>query len=179
MTTWIAEKLQRLRDWWRLEWAEPLAEVWDPGQDNLPDAESDAVELPWRYRWDHLPKRTAGFAFSDRDYQAARARAEEIARLTLGDEVWSRVRRAGYVDLPSGRYPGVTYRLRVGRRIEVRCAPGVDPPWRHPFLCVNPTYPLPEAEFFAHLYLHVRDNEDELIRVAAPQPWDQVLGRTF
>lgn len=41
---------------------------------------------------------------------------------------------------------------------------------RQPFLCINPTYPLPEAEFFAYLYLYARDNEDELIRVAAPQP---------
>jgi hypothetical protein len=73
----------------------------------------------------------------------------------------------------------VTYRLRVGRRIEVQCEPGVRPPWRHRFLCINPTYPLPEAEFFAHLYLYVRDHEDEVIRVAAPQPWDQPLGRTF
>ncbi len=45
--------------------------------------------------------------------------------------------------------------------------------------CINPTYPLPEAEFFAHLYLYVRDREEEIIRVAAPQPWDQTLGRTF
>ena len=91
-------ELQCLRDWWRLE----LAEVWDPGQYNLPHAESDAVELPWRYRWDHLPKRTAGFAFSDADYQAWPAPGPRtFARLTLGDEVWSRVRRAGYVDLPS------------------------------------------------------------------------------
>jgi hypothetical protein len=52
-------------------------------------------------------------------------------------------------------------------------------PWRNRFLCINPTYPLPEAEFFAHLYLYVRDHEDEVIRVAAPQPWDQPLGRTF
>jgi hypothetical protein len=83
------------------------------------------------------------------------------------------------VELPSRRIPGVTYRLRIGRRIEVRCAPGVESPWRYPYLCINPTYPLPEAEFFAHLYLYVRDNEDEVIRVAAPQPWDQELGRTF
>ncbi len=64
-------------------------------------------------------------------------------------------------------------------RIEVRCAPGVRCPWRFNYLCINPTYPLPEEEFFAHLYLYVRDNEDEVIRVAAPQPWDQPLGRTF
>jgi hypothetical protein len=73
----------------------------------------------------------------------------------------------------------VTYRLRVGQRIEVRCAPGVTSPWRHPYLCINPIYPLPEAEFFAQLYLYVRDFEEEVIRVAAPQPWDQPLGRTF
>jgi hypothetical protein len=179
MTMGIVDAARRLLDWLRQEWDEPGAEALAFTRDDLPEANCDAVEFPWRYRWDHLPKRTAGFGFSGRDYQAARTRAEEIARLTLGDEVWTRVRRTGYVDLPSGRFPGVTYRLRVGRRIEVRCAPGVPPPWRHPFLCINPTYPLPEAEFFAHLYLYARDNEDELIRVAAPQPWDQPLGRTF
>jgi len=25
----------------------------------------------------------------------------------------------------------------------------------------------------------VRDREEEIVRVAAPQPWDQTLGRTF
>lgn len=142
-------------------------------------SESSGVERPWRHRWDHLPKRTAGFGFTHRDYREARRRAEEVARLTLGDDLWSRLRRSGHLDLPSRRYPGVTYRLRVGKRIEVLSAPGVAPPWPYPFLCINPTYPLPEAEFFAHLYLYVRDNEDEVIRVAAPQPWDQALGRTF
>ncbi len=137
------------------------------------------LELPWRHRWDHLPKRSAGFGFTRRDYREARRRAEEVARGTLGEALWSRLRRDGYLDLPSRRYPGVTYRLRIGQRIEVRCAPDTRSPWRFPYLCINPTYPLPEAEFFAHLYLYVRDHEDEVIRVAAPQPWDQPLGRTF
>ena len=175
----IAEAIRRFLDWLRQDVDQP----YDGGSRwidrELPDAHSGAVEYPWRYRWDHLPKRSAGFGFSVDDYQDAKARGEEIARLTLGDEVWSRVKRVGYVDLASGRFPGVTYRLRVGRRIEVRCGPGVRPPWSQPFLCINPTYPLPEAEFFAHLYLYARDNEAELIRVAAPQPWDQALGRTF
>ncbi len=146
----------------------------EPGDDG-----PGGIERPWRHRWDHLPKRTAGFGFTAHDYRSARSRAEEVARLTLGDSLWSQLRRAGFLDLPSRHYPGVTYRLRVGRRIEVQTAPGVDPPWHYPFLCINPTYPLPEAEFFAHLYLYVRDREDEVIRVAAPQPWDQALGRTF
>jgi hypothetical protein len=179
MTMGIAEATRRFLDWLRREWDEPGGGIWVAGRDDVPDAHTDAVEYPWKYRWDHLPKRSAGFGFAAGDYQEARARAEEIARLTLGNDVWARVRRVGYVDLPSNRFPGVTYRLRVGRRIEVRCAPGVRPPWPQLFLCINPTYPLPEAEFFAHLYLYARDHEDELIRVAAPQPWDQALGRTF
>ena len=137
------------------------------------------IERPWRQRWDHLPKRSAGRDFTPQDYAEARARARDVARATLGEERWAQLQRQGYLDVPSRRFPGVTYRLRVGRRIEVRCAPGVRPPWRQPYLCINPLYPLPEEEFFAHLYLYVRDREDQVIRVAAPQPWDQVLGRTF
>jgi hypothetical protein len=176
---WIVEAHRRLIAWLRQGLDEPFDEWGFSGDDGLPDAHGDAVECPWRHRWGHLPKRSAGFGFKADDYAAARKRAEEVARLTVGEDVWARVRRVGFVELPSRRIPGVTYRLRIGRRIEVRCAPGVESPWRYPYLCINPTYPLPEAEFFAHLYLYVRDNEDEVIRVAAPQPWDQELGRTF
>ena len=158
--------------WSRLrEWLFPPAMPGEPSE--------RALELPWHHRWDHLPKRTAGFGFTRRDYDAARARGEEVCRATLGEARWRQLRRDGYLDVPSRRYPGLTYRLRVGRRIEVITEYGVENPWRWPFLCINPTYPLPETEFFAHLYLYVRDNEDEIIRVAAPQPWDQALGRTF
>ena len=137
------------------------------------------IERPWLRRWDHLPKRSAGSDFTRSDYREARERARQTARATLGEELWAQLGRQGYLDLPSRRLPGVTYRLRVGRRIEVLCEEGARTPWPYPYLCINPTYPLPEAEFFAHLYLYVRDCEDEIIRVAAPQPWDQALGRTF
>jgi hypothetical protein len=137
------------------------------------------IERPWLRRWDFLPKRSAGNDFSRDDYSVARNRADEVARTTLGDERWDELGRQGYLDVPSQRFPGVTYRLRIGRRIEVRCAPGVRNPWPMPFLCINPEYPLPEVEFFAHLYLYARDREDVIVRVAAPQPWDQALGRTF
>jgi hypothetical protein len=102
-----------------------------------------------------------------------------VARATLGEQLWQQLDRDKYLDVPSGRFPGVTYRLRIGRRIEVLCDPGVRCPWPYPYLCINPMYPLPEVEFFAQLYLYARDREDALIRVAAPQPWDQRLGRTF
>ncbi|HUZ01970.1 MAG TPA: hypothetical protein VMU89_16605 [Thermomicrobiaceae bacterium] len=138
-----------------------------------------ALELPWMHRWHHVPKRSAGPDFRREDYRRARENAREVARATLGERLWTRVQLQGYLDVPSRRFPGLTYRLRIGRRIEVRCAPGVESPWPFAYLCINPTYPLPEEEFFAQLYLYVRDREDEVIRVAAPQPWDQMLGRTF
>jgi hypothetical protein len=154
---------------------------WLFGGDDAPVVEGGepALERPWLKRWDYLPKRSAGPDFSRADYRAARERAVEVARTTLGEDLWDRLERDGHLDLPSRLFPGVTYRLRVGRRIEVLCAPGTNPPWIYPYLCINPTYPLPEVEFFAHLYLYVRDREPEIIRVAAPQPWDQALGRTF
>ena len=138
-----------------------------------------ALERPWLARWDHLPKRSAGPGFTRADYAEARLRAREVARATLGDDLWQTLLDQGHLDVPSRRIPGMTYRLRVGRRIEVRCEPGVRSPWYYSYLCINPTYPLPEEEFFAHLYLYVRDREDIVLRVAAPQPWDQTLGRTF
>lgn len=139
----------------------------------------DAIERPWRRRWDHLPKRSAGVGMTRADYRVARERAREVARATLGDELWQTLQRQGYLDVPSQLRPGLTYRLRVGRRIEALCEPGVRLPWAYRWLCINPAYPLPEEEFFAQLYLYARDREDIILQVAAPQPWDQALGRTF
>jgi hypothetical protein len=148
------------------------------GLDDLDD-ENRPLELPWSQSWAYHRKYSAGPGFSRKDYREARTKARVVAQTTLGMDVWLQLERLGYVDLPSGKYPGLTYRLRVGRRIEVLCEPGVRSPWAYSYLCINPTYPLPEEEFFAHLYLYVRDHEEEVIRVAAPQPWDQRLGRTF
>jgi hypothetical protein len=113
------------------------------------------------------------------DLELARERGRDVARATLGDDLWETLERQGYLDLPSRRIEGLTYRLRVGRRIEVLCRPGVRSPWPYTFLCINPTYPLPEEEFFAQLYMYVRDREGTVLSVAIPQPWDQTLGRTF
>ncbi|HLG70829.1 MAG TPA: hypothetical protein VK009_10435 [Chloroflexota bacterium] len=145
-----------------------------------PDVDAEPpLERPWLQRWGHVPKRTAGFDFTPRDYRDARKRAREVARSTLGPELWGELQRQGYLELRSRIFEGMTYRLRVGRRIEVRLEKGARSPWPERYLCINPTYPLPEEEFFAHLYLYVRDREEEVVRVAAPQPWDQALGRTF
>jgi hypothetical protein len=165
----LATVLARMGAWWRRGCGRPAG-----GEPEVP-----TLERPWLRTWNHLPKRSAGADFTRADYAAARAHAREVARTTLGEALWAQLERQGYLDVSSTRQPGLTYRLRVGRRIEVRCAPGVRSPWPAPYLCINPTYPLPEEEFFAHLYLYVRDREDLVRRVAAPQPWDQALGRTF
>jgi hypothetical protein len=162
----------KLATWWRRLLGGPEAVA--AGAPDLDD-----LERPWLARWDHLPRRSPGPGMSTGQRRLAHERAREVARATLGDELWRQAQRDGYLDLRSGRFPGVTYRLRVGLRIEVVCRPGVVSPWPYPYLCINPTYPLPEEEFFAQLYLYVRDREDIIIRVAAPQPWDQTLGRTF
>jgi len=161
----------RLARWWRWLLGCPATDPWEPADPTL--------ERPWLRHWDHLPKRSAGADFTNSDYTEARARAREVARTTLGEDLWADLRRQGYLDLPSRLHPGMTYRLRIGRRIEVLCPPYVRSPWRYSYLCINPTYPLPEEEFFAHLYLYVRDREDTVVKVAAEQPWDQALGRTF
>jgi hypothetical protein len=160
-----------LRHWWRR--LTGRSDAPSDGDDDL------TIERPWLQDWDWVPKRTAGPGFSRKDYREARARAAEVARLTIGEDRWQELRRDGFLEIPSRCYSGVTYRLRVGRRIEVRCGESVQSPWPYPYLCINPAYPLPEEEFFAQLYLYVRDREEEVIRVAAPQPWDQLLGKTF
>lgn len=166
----LAAALTTLATWWQ---------QWRQRPDIAEATDALALERPWLRSWTHLPKRSAGADFTRADYVSARARARAVARTTLGEELWEQLHYQGYLDVPSTYQPGLTYRLRVGRRIEVRCAPGVRSPWPEPYLCINPTYPLPEEEFFAQLYLYVRDREDIVRRVAAPQPWDQALGRTF
>jgi hypothetical protein len=141
--------------------------------------DAGAREYPWRYVWDYLPRRTAGPDFSNEDYDQARATAEKVVRATLGEETWAKLGADGYLDVPSRRHPGLSYRLRPGHRIEVLVAPGVQSPWRCRYLCVEPVYPLPDIEFLAHTYIYARDAEDRLLEVAVEHQADALLGTTF
>ena len=60
---------------------------WCRGRGRLAGVEPGAptLERPWRRTWAHLPKRSAGADFTRADYAAARARAREVARATLGE----------------------------------------------------------------------------------------------
>lgn len=143
---------------------------------------NNGVERPWLVSWHAVPKRSAGPGFAPSDYARAREKGERVAALTLGEQCWSQLRRRGYVELRSKLFEGLTYRLRVGRRIQLLWetpAQSLRSPWPFEWLCVNPTYPLPAAEFTAQLYLWLRDREEDVVRIAAPQPFDQALGRCF
>jgi hypothetical protein len=152
------------------------------GADEPRPGDRSDLERPWLINWQWVPKRSAGPGFGPHDYARARARGAEVARVTLGDENWERLRRQGYLDVRSRRISVLTYRLRVGRRIQLvwdSVEEAMGSPWPYDYLCINPTYPLPAVEYTAQLYLYLRDREDEVIRVAAPQPFDQPLGRVF
>ncbi len=135
------------------------------------------IERPWLIEpWRIAPVR-GGFASSA--LARARARGAEVARLTLGEETWNQLRAQGYLDVRSKYIPGLTYRLRVGRRVQLlwetpEAARRMRWPYRG-YLCINPTYPLPAVEFAAHLYLYLRDQEEKVIRVAAPQAADDAI----
>jgi len=101
-----------------------------PGQEHRPDfvrafrerdgADAAPLERPWNFRWDRVAKRSAGPGFSRDNYHAARERSREVARRTLGEAQWRRFERDCYLDVRSQKYPGITYRLRVGRRVRRR-----------------------------------------------------------
>ena len=171
-------------DWGRpFTWVSRFVRQLQPGAEaaRVPD-DRWALERPWLINWQWVPKRSAGPGFGPHQYARARARGAEVAHATLGDEAWDLLRRQGYLDVPSARLPGLTYRLRVGRRIQLvwdNLDHAMRSPWPYDYLCINPTYPMPAVEFTAQLYLYVRDREDEIIRIAAPQPFDQLLGRVF
>ncbi len=147
-----------------------------------PPLERDGeIERPWLVEpWRVTPVR-GGFASSALAH--ARMRGAEVARLTLGEETWNQLRSQGYLDVRSKYIPGLTYRLRVGRRVQLlwetpEAARRMRWPYRG-YLCINPTYPLPAVEFVAHLYLYLRDQEEKVIRVAAPQAADDAIRFVF
>jgi hypothetical protein len=178
--------LQWLAERWRqavssadrlLRWFWPPAE-WDDEPGGEP---AEGIERPWLVEPWRVPSVRRGFGSAALAH--ARSRGVEVARLTLGEEIWNQLRSQGYLDVRSTHIPGLTYRLRVGRRVQLLWAtPEAARRMRWPYrgyLCINPTYPLPAVEFAAHLYLYLRDQEEVVIRVAAPQAADDLIRHVF
>ncbi len=138
--------------------------------------ESESFERPWgSHGWPGAP----GFV----ERRQARQRAMEVARLTVGAEVWAAFVRDGYIYLPSVATPGTYYRLRPARRVEIRGAQADADPWlggpTHSYLCVYPTYELPAVEFLGHLYLQLRDDERRVLAIGRIQSSDGPIPNVF
>jgi hypothetical protein len=142
---------------------------------------SGEVERPWQLALWELPYVYAPLGTGAR--ARARIRGTHVARHTLGEAVWHHLQQQGYLDVRSTHIPGLTYRVRVGRRVQLL--------WDHPeaarlipwpvhgYLCIQPTYPLPAVEFAAQLVLYLNGDEAKVIRVAIPQAADGPLRRVF
>ena len=116
---------------------------------------ADDIDRPWlaRERWPWFPT----VALTASENAEVQARAADVARRAMGDTAWEQLQHQGYLDVQSRTVPGLTYRLRVGRRLQLIW----DSPelrqhssWQFDYLCVNPTYPLPAVEFTAQLFLY-------------------------
>lgn len=169
---WFREVPRRFARWLR-SFTTPS----DPGSDIF----GRVLERPWRMNW--RSSHAVGPRFGAPDVARARARGAEVARCTLGDEAWEMLWMRGYLEVRSHRFPGLTYRLRIGRRVQLvwdTAEYARRSPWPHDdYLCINPTYPLPAVEFVAQLYLYLRDREDHVIRIAVPQQADHAISYVF
>lgn len=116
------------------------------------------------------------YDLSPAERDLARARAREVARGVLGEQVWMHLERRGFVDVPSGRIPGRIYRLRPGRRVELRETDATAP---SRFMCVYPLYELPADEFLAQLYLYLRDREEHVLLTGNVTSYDAPTPNVF
>jgi len=91
------------------------------------------------------------------------ARAERLLVDVLGERQFHRLRRTGYLDLPSGRFPGRIYRLDLTGNLSFR-----DPGEAgfNTTLCVQPTEPVPRDDMVAARYLLVTADEERLLQTA-------------
>jgi hypothetical protein len=90
-------------------------------------------------------------------------RAERLLRDVMGPEQFQRLRSFGYIDLPSRRHPGRTYRLDNAGNLSYR------DPGEERFgsaLCVQPGESVPRDDEIAMRYLLVVADEERLLRTA-------------
>jgi hypothetical protein len=118
-----------------------------------------------------------------REMEQARARAAEIAVRTLG-AAGATLCGQGFLDVASGLYPGVCYRVRPGRRIEIMTPRArrheTAWPWgSHRYLCVIPRYELPAVEFAAQCVLHLTADEAAILRTGNFLPADGPISNVF
>ena len=92
-------------------------------------------------------------------------RADQLLRDVLGESQYLRFKTLGYLDLPSRKFPGRTYRLDVSGNLSYR-DPGETA--FNTSLCVQPQEEVPRDDQVAMRYLLVTADEDRLLQVANP-----------
>lgn len=93
------------------------------------------------------------------------ARADQLLRDVMGEARYQQLKSDGYLDLPSSRHAGRTYRLDGLGNLSYR-EPG-ELTYRTT-LCVQPTEAIPRDDQIAMRYLLVTADEERLVKVANP-----------
>ncbi len=131
-------------------------------------ATTGGVEVPWRGAFPPDPTE----AHHVRDREAA------VLEATLSPSDVEQLRIDGYLEIASAIHAGRVYRLRPGRRIEVRC-PSDHDQCPVTYLCVLPTYPLPAGEFLAHTAVYLRGAEGRVLSTGRWMATDAAIPNTF
>jgi hypothetical protein len=92
-------------------------------------------------------------------------RADRLLQDVLGADHYRRLRTLGYIDLPSRRQPGRTYRIDNLGNLSYR-DPGEGT--FNTTLCVQPEETIPRDDQIAMRYLLVTADEERLLQVANP-----------
>lgn len=101
-----------------------------------------------------------------RSWREAEARADTLIRSLLSEEDYQKLRRDGYLDIPSPNYPQRIYRVPSGAGT-VAVMEGGQCIAR---LCVYSTQPIPEREAVLVHKLMIEGNEHEYLRTANHLP---------
>lgn len=101
-----------------------------------------------------------------KSWREAEERAEQLIRSLLSEDDYQKLRRDGYLDIPSPNYPHRVYRIPSGAGT-VAVLEGGQCIAR---LCVYSTQPIPEREAVLIHKLMIEGNEQEYLRTANHLP---------
>lgn len=93
------------------------------------------------------------------------ARAEQLLLDVLGEGQFHRLRRVGYLDLPSRKFRGRLYRLDTLGNLSYRDAGETS---FNTTLCIQPMEAVPRDDMVAARYLLVTADEERLLAIANP-----------
>jgi hypothetical protein len=97
-----------------------------------------------------------------KEWREAEERAEKLVQAVLTEDEYRRLRRDGYLDVPSPTYPNRVYRIPAGQGTVVvlergRCVAR---------LCAHPTVPIPARESVIVHKLMIEGNEKDYLLTA-------------